>query len=740
MNQLFSIIALLCIFNLAVAQDLTYGLRVNDLSARVMKPLDKPGYLQTVTDPSFGTTIRRISNANQREVIKPMYSSVQAWNADESYMILYKQNNGHILLNGKTYKFIRNLNDIRPDDFENVFWDFNNPDIFYYLDKSTSEFIRYTVSSSNKKVIVDLNTKVTNCNGPFSMGEDIQMMSWDSDVFGFICSNSRAYSYRISTGKLVEFNIANVRKKAPMPAPSGNYFYHHKAVYNAQGNLHKSLNESDVKLWAEHASLGKLSNGKDGYFAVAFDPSRKGGCLGDVVAHDVETANCYTITSQEQGYEYTQSNTHISALSHKNTQKGWLAASMVGYDKDGQSLLDQELIIARANEGNIQVCRIGHHRSDPNEFGYWGEPHAVISPTGTRVLFASDWSGAEDGKSVDSYVVELPSYNQTVNPPTNPVNPPTTNEPNSIDWNPKPTKLTTGTNQIPLAFSIDQDGLVVVQMFNNTSNGWAKIGEKIVEVSKGDNQQISVAVTPYSTPNNTSYIQAMLVNRGWEDVNVDPLQVEINNNTNPTTPVNPPTTNEPNSIDWNPKPTKLTPGTNQIPLAFSIDQDGLVVVQMFNDTNNGWAKIGEKIVEVSKGDNQQISVAVTPYSTPNNTSYIQAMLVNRGWGNVNVDPLQVAVSYNSNGKLKNEGLNKVSILPNPFNNQTQINYQVEKSGTVSINIYSADGKQLKELVSNQYFKKGSHQLSIDGTQLSTGMYFIHLTSGDKVIIEKLYKY
>ena len=29
-----------------------------------------------------------------------------------------------------------------------------------------------------------------------------------------------------------------------------------------------------------------------------------------------------------------------------------------------------------------------------------GEPHAVICPTGTRVLYASDWSGAQDGNNL----------------------------------------------------------------------------------------------------------------------------------------------------------------------------------------------------------------------------------------------------------------------------------------------------------------------------------------------------
>jgi len=72
----------------------------------------------------------------------------------------------------------------------------------------------------------------------------------------------------------------------------------------------------------------------------------------------------------------------------------------------------------------IEVCRIGHHRSDEDEAelgvaegnNYFGEPHAVISPTGTRVLFGSDWSGVEDGHSIDAYVVELPAYSGS-NPP-----------------------------------------------------------------------------------------------------------------------------------------------------------------------------------------------------------------------------------------------------------------------------------------------------------------------------------
>jgi hypothetical protein len=388
------------------AQDLTYGLAVNDMANHPMQPKPKPAYLDTIIDPSFGTTIRRITDAGAGNVIKPMYSTVQAWNADESLMIVYNQSTGnHELLNGMTYEFIRNL-DFRPSDIEDIFWDFDDPDILYYLNASTDNFIRYHVSTQSKDTIVNLNTLV-GCTGAIVLGNDVQMMSWDSDVIGFRCGNDNAYSYRISNGNLTTFDISNVNWVAPSAAPSGNLFYHRTNVYNSSGTLLFELNEANT----EHSCIGRLPNGNDAHFAVAFEQGPQGGCMGNIVAHDLTTGECFPLISQSQGYPYPKSGTHISAVSHKNKDGGWLAASMMGFAQDGQTLLDQELVIAKAEEENIQVCRIGHHRSDEDEFDYWGEPHACISPTGTRVLFGSDWSGSEDGESIDCYVVELPSFN-----------------------------------------------------------------------------------------------------------------------------------------------------------------------------------------------------------------------------------------------------------------------------------------------------------------------------------------
>ena len=406
--KLKALLAFLLYACFTYGQDLSEGLQViNDTGDYPQQIKAKPAYLDTIIDPSFGTVIRRITDIGSGNAIVPLHSTIQPWNVDESMMILYDQSNGvHQLLHGQYYYFIRNLDDIQPDDIEELLWDFDEPEILYYLEDMTDDFIRYNVVTQSKEVLVNLDNIVTDCTGAISMGNAIEMMSWDSDVLGFRCNNEGAYSYRISTGELTQFAVDDVYWTAPMPAPSGELFYHRGKVYDTSGNLLHTLNENP----GENASLGKLPNGDDARFAVTFAEGPDGGCNGNIVAHNLVTGECFEVISMADGYPYSQSGTNISALAHQNTQGGWMAASMVGSAQNGQSLLDQEIVLVRAEADNNTVCRIAHHRSDRDEFDPWGAPRATISPSGTRVLFASDWSGAEDGQSVDCYVVELPTY------------------------------------------------------------------------------------------------------------------------------------------------------------------------------------------------------------------------------------------------------------------------------------------------------------------------------------------
>src|SRR3990167_1699428 len=123
----------------AAGIDLCQGL-ITDKAAHPMTSLAKPALGQAVTDPQFGTKIRRVSaiatSEGDNAIIVPMYGTMPAWNADESKLILYHVGKGHELYDGTTYAFIRPL-PINPSDVEHVQWDANDPDVLYYPEGKT---------------------------------------------------------------------------------------------------------------------------------------------------------------------------------------------------------------------------------------------------------------------------------------------------------------------------------------------------------------------------------------------------------------------------------------------------------------------------------------------------------------------------------------------------------------------------------------------------------------------------
>lgn len=382
----------------ATAADLCDGL-VQDKVAHPMTELAKPKPGKAVTDPQFGTRIRRISNAGQGNNIVPAYSTIPAWNADESYLVLYHRGSGvphgagHHLYDGKTYAYLRPLA-IDPPDLEQFFWHATDPRLMFYVD-GQNRLIQFDVTSGTKTAL-----KTFNCGAQVSGGGDVMYTSWDSDVIGLSCKG-QGFSYRLSTN--AEGPRAPVSGGvAPVAAASGQRLFVPAGQQSQVRDLAMNLQRTLDVLAGEHASLGRLADGTDTHNSVQFDGTHVGSL---VVADMTGAAATRVVVGPKTGYPYPPSGTHVSALALK--RPGWAAVSIVG-NTVGKNVLDQELLLANTNPGG-KVCRIGHHRSyaDDGKFGYWAEPHAVISPSGTRVLFGSDWG---NGKSVDAYVVELPGY------------------------------------------------------------------------------------------------------------------------------------------------------------------------------------------------------------------------------------------------------------------------------------------------------------------------------------------
>lgn len=396
------------------------GLPINDKQNRPMRPMAKPAPGASYVDAVFGSNITRITDSSKISsgIIKTLYSTIQAWNADESLMILWHRGIGHHLYNGESYQLIERL-PLSPADIEQLFWSTSDPDLVYYPNRAIgqsvdtangtyrlkgNELMSYDVRSRKFEVIKDFNGVCTGADG-ITAGGDVQMLSYDDDVFGLRCGNT-GFSYRRSTDA-VTLMPSSSGIFAPQAFPSGNLFYHQGRVLNQQLSTQRTLALGNV---SEHASLGRLHSGNDAYFAVAFDANQNNRCgdgIGSVVVHDATDASCRVLVGPANGWPYTLSGTHISALAHKRV--GWAAVSSVGYGIEGDTVLEQELYLVNTNPAKPEVCRIAHHRATGRRgsIGYFAEPHPVLSPSGTRVLFSSDWNNSG---SVDVYVVELDGH------------------------------------------------------------------------------------------------------------------------------------------------------------------------------------------------------------------------------------------------------------------------------------------------------------------------------------------
>jgi hypothetical protein len=446
--------------------DLCSGVSVrdNDRGAVSYSPLPKPRKGQAVTDPDFGTTIRRITDVVAdwgTQTAVPVYPTIQPWNADESLMFVYVTSGGTTalkngpggtfgwaLLDGKTYAFKEWL-PVNPADVEQLYWDTKNPDILYYVDNyetpaQHSVLTRLHVSTGVKDRIHDFiqdtgpGGSLSMCNGTTKIGGggDPYFMSYDNDLIGLGCvyyvrsgpNNNitmyHGFSYRISTNTI----IPNTTQAGivPQATPSG------KALY-LEGS--RSSTTIDPVTGAtlqrvafngfEHADLLRSANGDDLIAGAQYDgPSGSGSLLW---ADLTQGGRVHMLIGKHGWFgRYPPGGTLISGTAYRNP--GWVAVGITGNIYSHPTYLDQEILLANLDTGKF--CRVAHHRStgDYNNApisNYWAQPNVSLSPSGTRILFQSDWGNADPAKLhcpqhatcpnpdvIDTYVIELPTFHR----------------------------------------------------------------------------------------------------------------------------------------------------------------------------------------------------------------------------------------------------------------------------------------------------------------------------------------
>jgi subtilisin family serine protease len=103
-----------------------------------------------------------------------------------------------------------------------------------------------------------------------------------------------------------------------------------------------------------------------------------------------------------------------------------------------------------------------------------------------------------------------------------------------------------------------------------------------------------------------------------------------------------------------------------------------------------------------------------------------------GWGII--DAL-AALNYiktqgvNNDNSVKPDNFIIYQNYPNPFNPTTKIKYFVPQGSIVRINLYNILGSQIKNIYDG-FAAQGDHELTLDASKLSSGVYFVNFSSGD----------
>lgn len=95
-----------------------------------------------------------------------------------------------------------------------------------------------------------------------------------------------------------------------------------------------------------------------------------------------------------------------------------------------------------------------------------------------------------------------------------------------------------------------------------------------------------------------------------------------------------------------------------------------------------------------------------------------------------INSFSQGISDKENGKIKLE------VYPNPSYHETNISFDLIKSGHVLLEIYTITGIKKKTL-QNAELIKGNHRISFSADDMESGLYFLKLTMGDKILVRKL---
>lgn len=369
-----------------------------------------PTYLTPFTDAETGATITRIGDqtafGETNNYIRHNYSSVTAWNIDETLIRFSVGSQGYIL----------DASDYTPTEYENMpadaQWSNSDPDLMYGVEASSDTFVSYRVSTDTRTILHTFDesrtyTSLSIGNGEGRLSNDDKYVT----LTGISGGNTWLITYDIELDSIV----------AELQLPSGDLDF---ATISGTGDY-------VIVSWRDDGSLTnegfKVYDRDLTNLRHVWDYTGHGDCGVDVNGNEVfvqfrsseislgDTERYLEMIQLDDGtvtglYYDTDTPTprgvwggHVSC---RNTNRpGW---AYISEGRASDDVMANEIFAIKLSGTENIVERYGRHHSNP--VNYLHEAQAVVNHNGTKVIFASNWynTTVEGWTAAPSYILEWP--------------------------------------------------------------------------------------------------------------------------------------------------------------------------------------------------------------------------------------------------------------------------------------------------------------------------------------------
>lgn len=346
-----------------------------------------PAYLTPYTDPTYGSILTRVSDSGEtvlsttwNTISHHQYSQIQAWSADETmlYIETGAADSSALFLDGQTYEPLFT----RSTTWVEARWHPAIDDMMYY---TTGTALRSMVPSTGTTALIK------DFSGTYStmkFGQFEGNPSNNGDIWPFTAtrasdSHKVCLIYKVSTDTMLGvIDVDGLTKTmddgkitiSPLGDYANLYFDDEtQGVFTAAGSQVYITTGTEVP----------SHNDPILYQGVQYICGSHSSDGGEIMRRLFTSDSTTDISSYTSSWCY-----HTSARNYRAGD--WVVST---YHQDSGSPYVGEIVAIKLD--GTAGYRICHHRSTGTDYDH--EPHASSSPSGKRVIFASDWGGGDLG-------------------------------------------------------------------------------------------------------------------------------------------------------------------------------------------------------------------------------------------------------------------------------------------------------------------------------------------------------